>query len=347
MNGNQHQRFALSDASFSNGVKRDIARLATKIGFSETETGKINIVVSEMASNLVRHVPQGGELLVRLLSETGQAGIEIISLDKGPGMAEPQRMQQDGVSTYGSAGEGLGAIKRQSDFFDLYSQPASGSIILSRIFKTEGATSEESTKTNPETGSILVAKRLDDLCGDGWSLKQEPDATLLLALDGLGHGKPASVASEAAIRQFQKSSQDSLPDLLKELHAAIIHTRGAVGAVARICSKTRELRFCGIGNISAKVMGFGDGGGLQVMRNLMSYNGTIGHIIPANFQEQKADWLPGNILVMHSDGLKTPVDLNQYPKLHLHDPTLIAAALFRDFNRGTDDALVLIAKAKN
>ncbi|HSI90420.1 MAG TPA: ATP-binding protein, partial [Adhaeribacter sp.] len=196
MNVKQHQRFTLSDASFLSAVKRDIAKLAAKGAFSETETGRINIVVSEMASNLVRHATEGGELLVKLLDEPDPIGIEIISLDKGPGMAEPQRMLEDGVSTFGSAGEGLGAIKRQSDIFDFYSQPQGGTVMLSRIYKTVSVLPEKLKKRKPEVGAVMISKRNGEVCGDGWSLQESGGATYILAMDGLGHGLAAHEASK-------------------------------------------------------------------------------------------------------------------------------------------------------
>jgi anti-sigma regulatory factor (Ser/Thr protein kinase) len=345
MDVNQHLQFLLPDASYLNSVKRDIARLAHKAGFSEIETGKINIVVAEMASNLIRHVPPGGQLLVRFLEEQGSvSGIEIICLDIGPGMAEPRRMLEDGVSTYGSAGEGLGAIKRQSDFFDLYSQPKTGTIVLSRIFKTE-AESKKPAKEKQEIGAIVVSKRVGDKCGDGWFLKQDAFNTYILALDGLGHGELAHEASQQAIETFKQIQTELPAEILLQLHEGLKHTRGAVGAIAKIRTDNKSFRYCGIGNITSRIFGFNDGGELIVTKNLMSYNGTLGHIIPGSFQEQTAEWHPGNLLVMHSDGLKTQVELKRYPKIQQHDASLIAAALFRDYNRGTDDAVVLIAKA--
>lgn len=347
MDVNQHFQFLLPDASYLNSVKRDITRLAQNAGFSELEIGKINIVVSEMASNLVRHVPPGGEMLVRLINDKNQNGIEIISLDVGPGMAEPNRMQEDGVSTFGSAGEGLGAIKRQSDFFDLYSQVDTGTIVLSRIYKTVGKEPENLKNEKLETGAILVSKRIGDNSGDGWHLKQNEKATYLLALDGLGHGEGAHTASQEGIAAFEKTQAESTNSMLLDVHKGLKSTRGAVGALACISTENKDFRYCGIGNITGKIFGFDNAGDLKVTKNLMSYNGTLGHIIPTSFQEQTAEWQPGNILVMHSDGLKTPVELNRYPRIHQHDASVIAAVLFRDYNRHTDDALVVIAKAKN
>ena len=43
-----HLSFSLTDRSFQNIVKRDIARLAESYDFSPAEVGKVNLIVSEI-----------------------------------------------------------------------------------------------------------------------------------------------------------------------------------------------------------------------------------------------------------------------------------------------------------
>jgi hypothetical protein len=47
---------------------------------------------------------------------------------------------------------------------------------------------------------------------------------------------------------------------------------------------------------------------------------------------------------MHSDGIKTRWDISQYPGLALLYPALVAAVLYRDFNRASDDTTVLVCR---
>jgi hypothetical protein len=47
---------------------------------------------------------------------------------------------------------------------------------------------------------------------------------------------------------------------------------------------------------------------------------------------------------MCSDGIQTRWDLNRYPAILKYDSTVLAAAIYKDFTRGNDDASVLIAK---
>ena len=56
-------------------------------------------------------------------------------------------------------------------------------------------------------------------------------------------------------------------------------------------------------------------------------------------------WTPASVLVLHSDGVSGSWNANSYPGLVPHDPSLIAAVLYRDHCRGTDDATVVVAKA--
>ena len=48
---------------------------------------------------------------------------------------------------------------------------------------------------------------------------------------------------------------------------------------------------------------------------------------------------------MHSDGLLSRWDLQLYPTLAQRHPSLIAAVLYRDYNRNRDDVTVLVAKS--
>jgi hypothetical protein len=95
--------------------------------------------------------------------------------------------------------------------------------------------------------------------------------------------------------------------------------------------------FAGVGNISATVIG-GKG-----RRGMTSHNGTLGHELH-KIQEFTFPWDGDHVLIMHSDGLGTRWDLDDYPGLLRKHPSIIAAILFRDFERQRDDVTVLVAK---
>lgn len=343
MDANHHIRFALPDRSYSSITKRDITKLAEGWGFSETEVGKLNIVISELLSNLAKFSGQGGELLVKTLG-TPVHTIEILCLDKGPGMSEPLRMLEDGVSTFGSAGEGLGAIKRQSSFFDIYSLPSLGTVILVHITKSSLKSKIIQEPNRLEIGYVMVPKPNEQVCGDGFSVVTQNNRTDILALDGLGHGANANEASAQAIAAFQENILLDPANRLRAIHSAIKRTRGAVGLTARICNG--KIDYCGIGNIVGKLFSQEASSVGPQYKNIISYNGILGYNIPNTLNNQQLDWVRNKTLILHSDGLKTRWELSKYPNLLRHHPTIIAAVLYLDHSRHTDDTLVVVCKAK-
>ncbi|PRY12752.1 anti-sigma regulatory factor (Ser/Thr protein kinase) [Pontibacter ummariensis] len=340
MDVSQHKRFVIPDKSYASIAKREISRMAEEVSLSAADIGKLNIVVSELTSNLSKHASAGGELLVRPL---GREGIEVICIDRGPGMQDPLRMMEDGVSTYGSAGEGLGAIKRQSDVFDLYSQPELGTVIVTQVYKS-GPLRQQASRH--DIGYVLVPKPNETFCGDGLAVKQNGAEINLLALDGLGHGAHANEAAQAAVQAFAAASPQYPSDTLRTIHQQIRRTRGAVGLALNISGNSHKLSYCGIGNIAGKLYSPESSLAGLAYKNIISYNGILGHNIPNTLNNQQLDWSRNKTLVLHSDGLRSRWELTKYPHLNRHLATTIAAVLYKEHSRQTDDTLVLVCKSK-
>jgi anti-sigma regulatory factor (Ser/Thr protein kinase) len=338
MEFNAHTRYNLTDRTYLNIIKREITRLAEGYGFSESEVGKVNIIVSEMASNLIKHRTLAGEFLVKPIGKNN-AGLEIICLDQGPGMSNPQRMMEDGVSTVGTAGEGLGAIRRLSAEFDLYSAKDVGTVIVSRLYR-QGHQPKPAKVKKFNVGVVMVPKAGQTHCGDNWAMYEAVDYLYLLVADGLGHGEHAEKASRAAVETFLENTSQQPPDLIRILHGALKNTRGAVGNIAIIKPRENTVTYCGVGNIAGRVIAEANS------NSIISYNGILGHNIPNSMHNHVVPWQNNSLLILHSDGLKNKWDLTRYKDLLRHDPTTIAAVLYKDYNRGTDDILVLVARTQ-
>ncbi|MEJ8802092.1 stage II sporulation protein E [Pontibacter sp. H249] len=344
MDANHHIRFSLPERSFASITKRDITKLAESWGFSQVEVGKINIVIAELLSNLAKFSVNGGEILIKPIGNPINS-IEILCLDRGPGMSEPLRMMEDGVSTFGSMGEGLGAVKRQSSLFDLYSLPNFGTVILVQISKNIALSKIIPSPARIDIGYVMVPKPNETICGDGFTFTTQHNRTDILALDGLGHGANANEASALAIAAFKENLNLDSANRLRAIHTAIKRSRGAVGFTASIANGTIE--YCGIGNIAGKLYSQEASpiAGSQY-KNIISYNGILGHNIPTTLNNQQLEWVRNKTLVLHSDGLKSRWELTKYPNLLRHHPTTIAAVLYLDHSRHSDDTLVVVCKAK-
>ena len=321
------------ESSQTGEARRAAIALATKLGFQETERAKVGIVVTEIANNLVQHA-RGGVVLLRSLKQHSRIGIEILSLDKGRGMVDVDECLQDGFSTAGTLGNGMGAIRRLSGLFEIYSIPNQGTALLAHLWLGPAPHLPEKIL---EIGAICLPKRGEEVSGDDWACEVDDCRSLLLVADGLGHGPAAASASEAAVRMFQEHSQRSPSAIVEAAHAALRSTRGAALAIAEIDFEQQSVRFAGIGNIAASIFSFTE------HHNLVSHNGTVGHEI-RKIQEFNYSWYANGLLIMHSDGLGAKWQIDRYPGLMQKHPSLIAGVLYRDFNRERDDVTVLVAK---
>ena len=102
----------IGDESGVGGARRAAMALAGAAGFNEVDAGKVAIAVTEAATNVLKHAG-GGEILLR----TTEAGVEMLAIDKGPGIADLPEALRDGQSSSGTAGIGLGAISRLARIF--------------------------------------------------------------------------------------------------------------------------------------------------------------------------------------------------------------------------------------
>jgi anti-sigma regulatory factor (Ser/Thr protein kinase) len=329
--------FPVHEPSQAAEVRRAAARLAERLALSDAEAGRVALVVSELATNLAKHA-RGGEILLRAIHPWQPAGIEIVALDKGPGMPDLALSRQDGVSTSGTLGHGLGAIHRQADSFDIYSH-ATGTAAVARVWR--GAPPNELQQPRVEVGGVLVSKPGEDICGDDWDWRARDGRLVMLVADGLGHGLAAHDAARTAVGVFAGVHEHDPVRIVTDVHGALRSTRGAAMACVAIDLERGVARYCGVGNISGVVL---LAGGRR--HSMVSHNGTAGHTMP-RVQEFSYPVPRDAMMVLHSDGVSTHWDLGVYPGLFRRHPSIIAAVLYRDFSRRRDDVSVVVVKARD
>ena len=126
-----HASIAVVEASQPSAVRFAARQLADRVGFTTEDSYRSGLVATELATNLVKHA-RSGEVLLRAAG--GQAPeLELVAIDKGPGMANVTAALADGRSTAGTTGIGLGAARRMSDEFEIYSTVPDGTVVLARI----------------------------------------------------------------------------------------------------------------------------------------------------------------------------------------------------------------------
>ncbi|MER7888819.1 SpoIIE family protein phosphatase [Micromonospora sp. NPDC094482] len=323
--------FRVEAGGAGGAVRRTAERLGRQLELGEARTADLAIVAAELTSNLVKHADEG-TLLLRPVRREREAGVELVAIDSGPGMADLTVSSRDGHSTVGTLGIGLGAIVRQASWFDGYSLPARGTVLAVQVWPP-GADAPHwaAGLTRPITGETVS--------GDGFAVRVAEGRRQVLVSDGLGHGPLASAASDAAIAAFHGAPAGPPAVVVQHLHRSMSHTRGAALAVAELDAPAGVLHYAGLGNISAQVV---TAGGRR--RGLVSLPGIAGHQRPV-VREYDYPLEPDDLLVMHSDGVVDRWQLDDYPGLAERSPLVVAATLLRDAGTRRDDACVLAARA--
>ena len=316
-------------------IKKEIHRLATEAGIKPARVNQIDLVVAEMTSNLFKY-SDDGEILCGVFANGGNLYVELISIDNGPGMVNPAKMMQDGISTSNTLGHGFGSMKRMSDVFDLYSQIGWGTIVLSRIFDEPDKLVKQ--KQGMIIRPIVVYKPGETTSGDGFVYKKTDKYMKLMLADGLGHGPEANKAINEAVKAFKVFPDFSPTETLRFIHQDIKKTRGAVINIIGYNFLEKKWSSTGIGNIFLRMVGPGS------FKNHMSYNGIVGHNIPNTMNEQQYAAEQFNQIILCSDGIKTRIEQSRYPMIYKYDLTIYAAAIYKDHARRTDDMSVVVAK---
>ena len=328
---------AVTEASQVAEARRLALWLASRLDFSQERAGRAALVATELGTNLHKHA-RSGELLFRPLTAPGGelAGLEILALDKGPGMPDLVMSRRDGHSTTGTLGHGLGTVERQADETEIYTH-TSGTALAARLWRNP-----PDTRSRPrfEVGAVHVSKAGEIACGDDWSWRMRDGRLSIFLADGLGHGLPAHEAAAAATRVFAAQHESSPSRLVGDVHAALRPTRGAAVAALSIDTERGTAAFAGIGNIAGLVL---HSGGRR--HSMVSHNGTAGHTA-GRIQEFNYPVPPQSLVVMFSDGLATHWDIDAYPGLRQRPPALIAGVLYRDFSRRRDDVTVVVVRER-
>jgi anti-sigma regulatory factor (Ser/Thr protein kinase) len=320
--------FPIDHSSRVAEVRRAAAALCHEEGMDETLSSNAALVATELCTNLLKHA-QNGEIFLSTLSDRGGPGVEILAVDRGPGMTDIAKCLADGYSSANTAGTGLGAIARVSQEFDIYSERNRGTVAVAQVRRDKFVTAE--------VGAVLKPISGEEVAGDAWAVYERDSHSAMIVADGLGHGLMATRAAAEAISAFRRNSEAPPLAILNRVHTALRGTRGAAVAVACIDRGEFTVKYAGIGNITGAIV---QSGKPQIM---VSHNGTAG-FHAQRLQEFSYSLPEQGLIVMHSDGLTSNWNLDNHPGLRRRHPSIIAAVLYRDASRNRDDVCVVAAK---
>ena len=334
------------DSNADVGVcRRKAVKLATHIGFDAIKSGEVAILVSELATNVLKHGGGKGKLLMCKMQDAyNRRALEIWCCDSGIGIPDFNLALDDGFTNKNTLGIGMGTIRRFTDVFEKCSENGltlNGTELISSQYKH----CLHIVKWLPEPlwkgvnrqlllGAASRPKPGELLNGDSYlTVHLSATKTLAAVIDGLGHGKEAHLAATILKEQILLKSDMPLNELIQYLHNSVRGTRGAVIGLVLINTDANTLQFVGIGNIEGFVRSVSD------KKSLISYGGILGHNMRTpRFFEFKFD--VGDSLCMYSDGLNSrwnisDIDWKEHPQKN-------AEYLIQNYSRMNDDATILI-----
>jgi serine/threonine-protein kinase RsbT len=339
-------------------------------GLGHLVAAHVATAASELANNLWMHACHGGYISLRYCEEGTRRGVEVLSEDDGPGIADLTLALSEGWSSAGGMGCGLSGVQRLMDGFEIDSAVGRGTTV--RVRKWAPVLAAMPSLRRPDlfrspdgwgrnalvrsVGGAPASLRLDVAmlcspaegevaCGDACVSLPVPacGGHWLAVVDGLGHGTPAAVAAQRALQEIACQAQAMAGDpagLLSHLDEALRPTRGA--AVGLVWFDGSSLSFAGVGN--TRVLRWRQG---RTTR-LTSVHGIVGEGRVSSrawpSPQERLSLLPDDWVVMFSDGLDEMMQWDATLPAWQSQPASLARHLLGRWRQVRDDAAVLVAK---
>jgi len=318
------ERLHINQPADVSRLRREVLAAARAVGMSEQEQDAMQIVASELGNNIIKHAGKGNAVVERFPDEG-----EIRIVTRNPtDRLDAGDVFDDGHSTSGTLGIGLGAVRRLCDEVNLTIED--GEFIV-RATKRHAADSPSFLETSVLSRPLPGFKEN----GDGYYINVRPDSAVLAVIDGLGHGPEAEEATSRAISVIASDDRAPLLDVVRRMHEALRRTRGCVIGLARIVPDGK-MEYVGMGNIRAHIFSSGKA------RSLLSYSGVVGGNM-RTVRPMSYDIPSGGTLFIYSDGVK---HLSLESRLLSHSVMELAHNLFSENAKRNDDATLLVARMK-
>jgi len=328
-----HRRFAVGDHAAVGALRRLVSDQAGRLSGTPEGCARAQLVAAELAANLVLHADPGGWVLMRPLPP---AGIELIAVDQGPGIADPAAAVAGRSQAPKGLGCGLAAVRRACSHFDLHSELGRGTTVLAVV---DLAAPGHQPRGQPPRRCGGVSVGITEPCGDAWAVAPCGPGTAVAVVDGLGHGTGASAAADAAVEGFAAALGDP-GGFLATANKAMLGTRGAAATMCLLDPDRETLRYVAAGNVNGCVLAG------PARYRLITSGATLGlREATPPVPVRTCPWPPQATLVLWSDGLHSHTAAQPLGTgLLARDPAVVAATLYRDHTRGSDDATVVVIR---
>jgi len=317
-------------------VRKTAEDAAADVGFPAAACDELGVVATELATTVLKHAG-GGDVDVVRIDDGERTGLRVESMDAGPGVEDVDLAFEDGVSTAGSLGKGLGAVNRLTDRVMMTSpgEPNAGThVVADRWLRP----AYESTVPCPLAfGAASRPRTVGEENGDSFVIQRWNDRALVGVIDGLGHGVPAHRATLRAKQYVDRHFDQPFEAIFEGADRACRGTRGVVMALARFDWTAGSVTFGSVGNVACSVDGPED-------MSPIARRGVVGGNGPDPVVET-FDWDPEYVLVLHSDGVSTRWDWTDCADIVDEPATVFARKHLARFGKDDDDSTVVAVTA--
>jgi serine phosphatase RsbU (regulator of sigma subunit) len=190
-----------------------------------------------------------------------------------------------------------------------------------------------------DMGIALKMLEGESASGDTYVVQPHPHGVVVAVIDALGHGAEAASPANLASNIVGRYAKDPLLMLVQRCHEALVGTRGVVMSLASFDYTERTMTWMGVGDVSGVLM-FSDPTLHPSRTGLVNRAGVLGSRLP-----QARPWVipinEGDTLVFATDGVRSGFE----EAVSLVTPAQeLADQILARYNKGTDDALVLVAR---
>lgn len=193
-----------------------------------------------------------------------------------------------------------------------------------------------------EWSAAVQVREGEQVCGDYYLICRVANRVLVAAIDGIGHGPEAALASHLAVATLETDPGQSLVSLFDACHKALPDTRGVVMSLAVFDASDNTLAWLGVGNIQGRLLR-ADKTTSRPVEELFQYSGVVGHEMPSVLAFTVLPVAKGDLLILATDGIRPDFAKGLHIGKSSHQ---IANEILAGHSKGTDDALVMVAKYK-
>lgn len=176
-------------------------------------------------------------------------------------------------------------------------------------------------------------------CGDDCLVRWHRSGGLVAVVDGLGHGREASLAARSAIDVLSAYTTEPPERLLQRCHEAARETRGLTMALASIDADKGSMAWVGVGNVQGLLVRARPGSS-PPREPLLVRSGVVGQRVPP-LVPVTIPIGPGDVLALATDGIRSEFERT----VVTGEPARVAAnRILANYALSTDDALVVVVR---